>query len=240
MGTRPRKRHACSIRTAKNSEPSSTTISEVASLQSMDSVVVSTRTSAPCCCCCPQQQQRSKIVGVCDDEGDCGRRNSSSSNAIINTRTECHNESAMASVSASVAIEAEEEEEEETSNYFNYWRVLNSISSIMFDNNHHTHKMMTGSSSCRHQQHQRGRGDRSNQRYYTLTEVQTHNTLESAWITCGNTIYDVTPYITNHPGGSSSILNKSGGVVDCTRDLHFHSKRAQREWKRYKVGILLT
>jgi cytochrome b involved in lipid metabolism len=149
----------------------------------------------------------------------------------------------MASVSASVAIGAEEEEGE-TSNNFNYWRVLSSISSIMFDNNNHTHKMMTGSSSCRQQQQrqqqQRGRGDRSNERYYTLTEVQTHNTLESAWITCGTTIYDVTPYITNHPGGASSILNKSGGIVDCTRDLHFHSKRAQREWKRYKVGILLT
>ena len=76
--------------------------------------------------------------------------------------------------------------------------------------------------------------------YYTLTEVRTHNTMESAWVLIGNTIYDVTTYISDHPGGASSILRKCGGSVDCTRDFNFHSKRARREWKRYKVGILLT
>jgi len=208
----------------------------------MDAVVVvssRTHTSSPCCCCCclQQQQQRSKIVGVGDDDDDViGRRNSSSrSNAIINTtRAECHDES-MASVSAAVAIE---EEEGDTSNNFNYWRVLNGISSIMFDN--HTNKMTSASSRIQQQREQR-RGDGSNnQRYYTLAEVRTHNTMESAWILVGTAIYDVTSYISNHPGGASSILNKSGGIVDCTGDFNFHSKRAQREWKRHKVGILLT
>ena len=209
------------------------------SLKSMDSVVVvSSRTSTPGhCCCCPQQQrqQRGKIVGVGDDDDDVrGRRNSNSSNAIINTRAECHDES-MASVSAAVAIE---EGEGDTSNHFDYWRVLNSISSIMFDV--HTNKMTSTSGRKQQRRGQPRRGDGSNnRRYYTLAEVRTHNTMESAWVLVGDTIYDVTSYVSDHPGGASSILNKSGGIVDCTTDFNFHSKRARKEWKRHKVGILL-
>ena len=208
---------------------------------SMDSVVVSSRTSTPCRCCCPRQrrqQQRSKIFGAGDDDDDddvCGRRNNNSGggNAIVvNARTECRDES-TASVSAAVAIE--EEGGGDTSNHFDYWRVLNGIiSSMMMFDNHHTNAKQP-----------RGR-DRvtttatTTNSYYTLTEVRTHNTIESAWILVGNTIYDVTTYISDHPGGASSILRKCGGSVDCTRDFNFHSKRARREWKRYKVGILLT
>lgn len=200
-------------------------------LLSMDAIVSSSRTSAPYCCC--QEQHHSRFVVSVGNDDDCGRRN----NGVIIPRTECHDESlvALASVSAAVAIE---EGGGETCS-FNYWRVLNSISSIMFDN--HTANNMTG--SCR-QQSQRQREQRGvdliTNKYYTLSEVQTHNTIDSAWILVGNTIYDVTSYISTHPGGASSILRKSGGVEDCTRDLYFHSKRAQQRWKRYQVGMLLT
>jgi cytochrome b involved in lipid metabolism len=63
--------------------------------------------------------------------------------------------------------------------------------------------------------------------------------MESAWVLVGNTIYDVTSYVSDHPGGTASILNKCGGIVDCKTDFNFHSKRAQKEWKRHKVGLLL-
>jgi cytochrome b involved in lipid metabolism len=125
----------------------------------------------------------------------------------------------------------------DTSNYVDYWRVLNGIiSSMMFDGDH-TNEM---TSASRRQREQRRRGDGSNdRRYYTLNEVRTHNTMESAWVLVGDTIYDVTSYVSDHPGGTASILNKCGGIVDCTRDFDFHSKRARKEWKRHKVGILL-
>ena len=71
---------------------------------------------------------------------------------------------------------------------------------------------------------------------YTMCEIRRHNTTESAWLVAGNDIYDVTEYMTVHPGGSSSLLKKSGGVVDCTRDLNFHSRKGQKLWQKYHVG----
>lgn len=73
---------------------------------------------------------------------------------------------------------------------------------------------------------------------YTMCQLRRHNHADSAWILVGDEIYDATPYIKNHPGGTQTILKKAGGAVDCTEDLRFHSKRAQREWKRFRIGTL--
>ena len=75
-------------------------------------------------------------------------------------------------------------------------------------------------------------------RTYTRCQLRRHNHAESAYILVGETIYDATPYIRNHPGGMEAILKKSGGAVDCTVDLSMHSKRAQKEWRKFKVGTL--
>ena len=75
-------------------------------------------------------------------------------------------------------------------------------------------------------------------RTYTMCQLRRHNHANSAWILVGDEIYDATSYIRSHPGGMEAILKKSGGAVDCTEDLRFHSKRAQREWRKFKVGRL--
>ena len=76
--------------------------------------------------------------------------------------------------------------------------------------------------------------------YYTLCQIRRHNHSESAWLLVGDTIYDATEYISKHPGGQTSILKKSGGVVDCSVDFDFHSKGARRMWRKYKVGKLCS
>ena len=78
----------------------------------------------------------------------------------------------------------------------------------------------------------------SSESTYTMCQLKRHNHAGSAWILVGRTIYDVTPYIRSHPGGTEAILRKSGGAADCTEDLLFHSKRAQKEWRKFKVGML--
>ncbi|KAL7442396.1 hypothetical protein ACHAXM_008393 [Skeletonema potamos] len=75
---------------------------------------------------------------------------------------------------------------------------------------------------------------------YTMCQLKRHNHADSAWILVGDTIYDATPYIRSHPGGTETILRKSGGAADCTEDLRFHSGRAQREWRKFKVGTLVA
>jgi cytochrome b involved in lipid metabolism len=74
---------------------------------------------------------------------------------------------------------------------------------------------------------------------FTLCEVRRHNTTGSAWLLCGDTVYDVTSYLELHPGGKRSILRRCGGA-DCSSDMNFHSKGAQRQWKKYAIGKLVS
>jgi len=74
--------------------------------------------------------------------------------------------------------------------------------------------------------------------FLTRCQVRRHNHSTSAWLLCGDVIYDVTKYINNHPGGARSIIRKSGGVVDCTLDMSFHSSRSVKLWKQYRIGSL--
>ena len=73
---------------------------------------------------------------------------------------------------------------------------------------------------------------------YTSCQVRRHNSRDSCWLVCGNVIYDATPFVERHPGGSECILRKAGGVQDCSVDFSFHSKGAQARWKKAKVGLV--
>lgn len=77
---------------------------------------------------------------------------------------------------------------------------------------------------------------RKQQKTYTRCQIRRHNHENSAWIVVGDTIYDATPFLHTHPGGTQSILRKSGGVADCTRDFEFHSKKAQKMFKKSAIG----
>jgi hypothetical protein len=72
--------------------------------------------------------------------------------------------------------------------------------------------------------------------FYTMCEIQRHNTEKSAWLVAGDDIYDATDYVNQHPGGKTSILKKTGGACDCTVDFRFHSKSGRRVWHKYHVG----
>ncbi len=50
---------------------------------------------------------------------------------------------------------------------------------------------------------------------YSWNEIQKHNTKDSCWIVIDRQVYDVTPYLDLHPGGSRIILQNSG--QDCTQ-----------------------
>ncbi|KAF3341954.1 cytochrome b5 [Carex littledalei] len=48
-----------------------------------------------------------------------------------------------------------------------------------------------------------------NVRDYTKEEVSKHNTRKDCWIIVKDKVYDVTPYVEEHPGGDA-ILNNAG------------------------------
>lgn len=82
-------------------------------------------------------------------------------------------------------------------------------------------------------------GSANQETFYTMCQVRRHDNVDSGyWLTVGDTIYDATEYIANHPGGEMSIIKKAGGKSDCTIDFDFHSKNARRIWRKYKIGKL--
>lgn len=76
----------------------------------------------------------------------------------------------------------------------------------------------------------------------TLAEVATHNTLQNCWIVVSGTVYDVTRYISSHPGGVSAITNTCG--TDATQAFQTrggkgsHSQNAYNLLSQYAIGTL--
>lgn len=75
----------------------------------------------------------------------------------------------------------------------------------------------------------------------TKCQLRQHTNIKSGgiWILCNSKIYDVTTYIQYHPGGINSILNKSGGIIDCSYDFSFHSHKAKKLWNSMMIGYLV-
>eukprot|EP00250_Pteridium_aquilinum_P002558 c12779_g1_i1 orf=189-557(-) len=48
------------------------------------------------------------------------------------------------------------------------------------------------------------------EKFFTASEVSKHNTATDCWIIIKNKVYNVTPYVEEHPGGYA-ILNHAGG-----------------------------
>lgn len=77
----------------------------------------------------------------------------------------------------------------------------------------------------------------------TAAEVGTHNTLQNCWLIISGKVYDVTRYISNHPGGVSAITNTCG--TDATQAFQSkggkgsnHSSGAYSQLNGYLIGTL--
>jgi len=80
--------------------------------------------------------------------------------------------------------------------------------------------------------------DKSNQlNIITKDEVSEHNTKESLWMIIKGNVYDITNYVSDHPGGVRALLNFGG--KDGTENVEFHSpKMLQILNSRYFIGRL--
>lgn len=64
---------------------------------------------------------------------------------------------------------------------------------------------------------------------FTRTEVESHNSASSCYVTIGAKVYDVTDFVDDHPGGGSLVLEYAGrDVEDILKDSdsHTHSEAA--------------
>ena len=76
--------------------------------------------------------------------------------------------------------------------------------------------------------------------YYTSAEVSTHaSTQKSCWSIVNGKVYDLTPWINQHPGGSGAIKRMCG--VDGSDDFngqHGGQSRPERELAAFYIGVL--
>jgi cytochrome b involved in lipid metabolism len=74
---------------------------------------------------------------------------------------------------------------------------------------------------------------------YTLAQVAKHNSATSCWTAINGNVYDLTDWISQHPGGESAILTICGKDGSSAFDgQHGNDPRAQNELANFKIGPL--
>ena len=74
---------------------------------------------------------------------------------------------------------------------------------------------------------------------YTAEEIATHNSKESCWSSINGSVYDLTSWIPNHPGGEQGILRICG--IDGTEKFigkHGGAERQATILAGFKIGTL--
>ena len=70
---------------------------------------------------------------------------------------------------------------------------------------------------------------------FSMDEVRTHNTAESAWVVLNRKVYDITPFLESHPGGKQILLRYAGRNATAPFN-RLHSKTAKLSVGDYFIG----
>lgn len=74
---------------------------------------------------------------------------------------------------------------------------------------------------------------------YTLSQIAEHGNQESCWAAVNDQVYDLTTWVSRHPGGAVAILELCG--TDATARFerqHGHNKTANKTLALLKIGSL--
>ncbi|SPP75716.1 cytochrome b5 [Drosophila guanche] len=74
---------------------------------------------------------------------------------------------------------------------------------------------------------------------FTRAEVAKHNTNKDTWLLIHNSVYDVTAFLNEHPGGEEVLIEQAG--KDATENFEDvgHSNDAREMMTKYKIGELV-
>ncbi|CAF1928169.1 hypothetical protein F2Q70_00020672 [Brassica cretica] len=73
---------------------------------------------------------------------------------------------------------------------------------------------------------------------YSMEEVAAHNKQDDCWIVIDGKVYDVTPYMDEHPGGDDVLLAVTGKDATDEFEDAGHSKTARELMEEYFIGEL--
>lgn len=76
---------------------------------------------------------------------------------------------------------------------------------------------------------------------YTLVDVAQHNSASSCWSTINGGVYDLTSWISKHPGGQQAILSLCGTDGSAAFNAqHGGQRRPANELAGFQIGTLST
>jgi cytochrome b involved in lipid metabolism len=74
---------------------------------------------------------------------------------------------------------------------------------------------------------------------FTMADVATHNLKTDCWTVVNGSVYDVTSWISKHPGGAGAIASMCGVDASSAFDgQHGGEKRPANELAGFKIGTL--
>lgn len=76
-----------------------------------------------------------------------------------------------------------------------------------------------------------------NHRAITLEELQKHNKKDDCWVVFQGAVYNITPFLSRHPGGADCILADAGGdMTEAYMRRHYYVNPDMIE--KLKIGYL--
>lgn len=79
----------------------------------------------------------------------------------------------------------------------------------------------------------------SSAKSYTMETVATHNTQSDCWTTINGSVYNVTSWISKHPGGAGAIIGLCGkDGSSAFNGQHGGDRRPASELASFKIGAL--
>ncbi|XP_070152118.1 cytochrome b5 isoform X2 [Polyergus mexicanus] len=79
----------------------------------------------------------------------------------------------------------------------------------------------------------------SSSKLFTRAEVAKHTDSNDIWIIIHNNIYNVTPFLNEHPGGEEVLLEQAGCDASEPFEDIGHSTDARQMMESYKIGELI-
>lgn len=74
---------------------------------------------------------------------------------------------------------------------------------------------------------------------YTLAEISTHDSKDSCWTSIDGKVYDLTAWISKHPGGANNILKLCGtDGSSAFNSQHGRNNEAKAELSNFVIGDL--
>ena len=77
------------------------------------------------------------------------------------------------------------------------------------------------------------------QKFFSVEDISQHRTRESCWVVMKDSVYDLTEFLEQHPGGPETILKRAGGEdASHAFDAVGHSNHAKSLLKSHRIGTV--